>query len=192
MVQCGRHAGPAGRAVVQSGRHGRTGNTREAGRRAQSHGRRDAVAADRVAGLQSGLDRRFGEGGAEQQPLRVEELAHERGMFSQVPISATSPAESARGEVVSVHPPPLVVHLVDAGGFQWLVRAVACEPADKRPAARAPEAVRVPPGRRAVGCLPTDLRVGDQVMAGGSLGDNACLSAAAHRRPVAVVAERLP
>ncbi|MFD7257984.1 hypothetical protein [Streptomyces sp. NPDC059874] len=72
---------------------------------------------------------------------------------------------------------PLVLRLVDAGGFQRPVRTVACEPADKRPA---------------VDCWSTALRVGDQVMAGGNLVDNACLSAAAQRRPVAVVPERLP
>ncbi|MFF3619462.1 hypothetical protein [Streptomyces sp. NPDC002467] len=75
----------------------------------------------------------------------------------------------ARGEVVGIYPSPLVVRLVDAGGFQWIARTVACEPADKRPAAREPEAVRVPPGCVEVQCPPTELRVGDQVLAGGRL-----------------------
>ncbi|MFF4013265.1 hypothetical protein [Streptomyces sp. NPDC001717] len=41
----------------------------------------------------------------------------------------------------------------------------------KRPVAREVEAVRVPPGRRVVDCPPTELPVGDQVMAGGSFVD---------------------
>ncbi|MFC9293956.1 hypothetical protein ACFTWH_16830 [Streptomyces sp. NPDC057011] len=77
----------------------------------------------------------------------------------------------ARGEVVGIYPSPLVVRLADAGGFQWIARTVACEPAGKRPVAREPEAVRVPPGRRAVDCPPTELRVGDQIPAGGRLVD---------------------
>ncbi|MFE1413442.1 hypothetical protein ACFW6F_21975 [Streptomyces sp. NPDC058746] len=82
----------------------------------------------------------------------------------------------ARGEVVGLYPSPLVVRLVDAGGFEWIARTVACEPADTRPAsrrvaAREAGAVRVPPGRRVVDCPPTELRVGDQVMAGGSFVD---------------------
>ncbi|MFD8638522.1 hypothetical protein [Streptomyces sp. NPDC059533] len=78
--------------------------------------------------------------------------------------------------MVGIYLSPLAVRLVDAGGFQWIARTVACEaadtrPAGKRPAVREPEAVPVAPGRRAVDCPPTELRVGDQVLAGGSFVD---------------------
>lgn len=76
----------------------------------------------------------------------------------------------AAGEVVGLYPSPLVVRLVDAGGFQWIARTVACVAAGKRAAVREePGAVRVPPGCVAVDCPPTELRVGDQVPVGGRL-----------------------
>ncbi|MCX5009439.1 hypothetical protein OG765_00205 [Streptomyces sp. NBC_00555] len=80
----------------------------------------------------------------------------------------------ARGEVVGLYSSPLVVRLADAGGFHWIARTVACERAgERRAAGREPgagrDAVRVPPGHVAVDCPPTELRVGDQVHAGGRL-----------------------
>ncbi|THA46545.1 hypothetical protein [Streptomyces sp. A1136] len=66
----------------------------------------------------------------------------------------------AHGVVVGVYPSPLVVRLVDASGFQWIARTVACEELDAQPT------VRVPAGRVRVDVPPMELRVGDQVPAG--------------------------
>ncbi|MFJ6722757.1 hypothetical protein [Streptomyces sp. NPDC091259] len=72
----------------------------------------------------------------------------------------------AHGVIVWVYPSPLVVRLVDASGFQWVARTVDCVQLDAQPAG--PEE-----GTRAgwvpVDVPPTELRVGDQVLAGGRL-----------------------
>ncbi|MFD7079049.1 hypothetical protein [Streptomyces sp. NPDC059918] len=80
----------------------------------------------------------------------------------------------AHGRVVALYPSPLVARLADTAGFQWIARTVACEPAPSPPAAaRDAEAGRggvgVPEGRVPVDVVPTELRVGDQVMAGDRL-----------------------
>ncbi|MFB7982775.1 hypothetical protein [Streptomyces vinaceus] len=79
----------------------------------------------------------------------------------------------AHGRVVGLYPSPLVARLADTAGFQWIARTVACEPAPPPPPARDAEAgrdgVRVPAGRIPVDVPPTELRVGDQVQAGGRL-----------------------
>ncbi|MFJ3914457.1 hypothetical protein [Streptomyces vinaceus] len=80
----------------------------------------------------------------------------------------------AHGRVVGLYPSPLVARLADTAGFQWIARTVACEPAPPPPAAaRDAEAdrdgVRVPAGRMPVDLPPTELRVGDQVLADGRL-----------------------
>ncbi|MFK0238629.1 hypothetical protein [Streptomyces vinaceus] len=80
----------------------------------------------------------------------------------------------AHGRVVGLYPSPLVARLADKAGFQWIARTVACEPAPPPPAAaRDAEAdrdgARVPAGRVPVDVPPTELRVGDQVLAGGRL-----------------------
>lgn len=80
----------------------------------------------------------------------------------------------AHGRVVALYPSPLVARLADSAGFQWIARTVACEPAPPPPAAaRDAEAgrdgVRIPAGRMPVDVPPTELRVGDQVLAGGRL-----------------------
>ncbi|MFI5672589.1 hypothetical protein [Streptomyces sp. NPDC051704] len=80
----------------------------------------------------------------------------------------------AHGRVVGLYPSPLVARPADTAGFQWIARTAACEPAPPPPAAaRGAEAdrdgVRVPAGRVPVDVAPTELRVGDQVLAGGRL-----------------------
>ncbi|MFI5673003.1 hypothetical protein [Streptomyces sp. NPDC051704] len=79
----------------------------------------------------------------------------------------------AHGRVVGLYPSPLVARLADTAGFQWIARMVACEPAAPPPAAPAAAedrgGVRVPAGRVPVDVPPTELRVGDQVLAGGRL-----------------------
>ncbi|MFI1152551.1 hypothetical protein [Streptomyces sp. NPDC020817] len=79
----------------------------------------------------------------------------------------------AHGRVVALYPSPLVARLADTAGFQWIARMVACEPAAPPPAAPAAAedrgGVRIPGGRVPVDVPPTELRVGDQVMAGGRL-----------------------
>ncbi|MFE3585609.1 hypothetical protein [Streptomyces vinaceus] len=66
-----------------------------------------------------------------------------------------------------------MARLADAADFQWIARTVTCEPAPPPPAARAADegrdGVRVPAGRMPVDVEPTELRVGDQVLAGGRL-----------------------
>ncbi|MFD7261666.1 hypothetical protein [Streptomyces sp. NPDC059874] len=61
------------------------------------------------------------------------------------------------------------MRLTDTDEFQWIARTVACEGAGKRAVVREAEAMRIPPGCVAVDCPPTELRVGDQVLAGGRL-----------------------
>ncbi|MFD8795717.1 hypothetical protein [Streptomyces vinaceus] len=80
----------------------------------------------------------------------------------------------AHGRIVALYPSPLVARLADTPGVQWIARTVAYEPAPPPPAAaRAAEAdrdeVRVPAGRSSVDVPPTELRVGDQALAGGRL-----------------------
>ncbi|MFI9064427.1 hypothetical protein ACIGQE_21570 [Streptomyces sp. NPDC053429] len=74
----------------------------------------------------------------------------------------------AHGVIVGVYPSRLVVRLVDASGFRWIARTVACEQLGARPAAPK-ERTRAWAGRVPVDVPPTELRVGDQVLAGGRL-----------------------
>ncbi|MEW2374435.1 hypothetical protein AB0940_34555 [Streptomyces sp. NPDC006656] len=74
----------------------------------------------------------------------------------------------AHGDVVGLYPSPLVVRLKDADGFEWIARTIDCEaakPAAPREPGRAPAVA----GRVPVDVVPTELRVGDQVLAGGRL-----------------------
>ncbi|MFD7838679.1 hypothetical protein [Streptomyces sp. NPDC059761] len=65
------------------------------------------------------------------------------------------------------------LRVAPADQFQWIARMVACEPAAPPPAAPAAAedrgGVRVPAGRVLVDVPPTELRVGDHVLAGGRL-----------------------
>ncbi|MCF3181406.1 hypothetical protein IPZ70_15870 [Streptomyces polychromogenes] len=75
----------------------------------------------------------------------------------------------ARGEVVGLYPSPLVVRLTDrASGFQRIARTVACELLGAQPADTG-AGIRTPDGRVAVDLPPTELRVGDHVVADGRL-----------------------
>ncbi|MBT2546559.1 hypothetical protein J7E99_39405 [Streptomyces sp. ISL-44] len=74
----------------------------------------------------------------------------------------------ARGEVVKVYPSPLVLRLMDAGGFQRIARTAMCAPLGRR--ATTPEdTVRTPTGTAPLDCPPHELRVGDYILAGGRL-----------------------
>ncbi|GLW04184.1 hypothetical protein [Streptomyces lavendulae] len=77
----------------------------------------------------------------------------------------------AHGDVVGLHPSPLVVRLSDAAGFQWVARTVACEHTGPRPAVRNADGdgVRIPPGQVPVDIPPTALRVGDRILSDGRL-----------------------
>ncbi|MCB5181514.1 hypothetical protein [Streptomyces antimicrobicus] len=79
----------------------------------------------------------------------------------------------AHGRIVGCYPSPLVLRLMDEAGFQWIARTVACEPAGRQPAVQDAGGdrggVRIPPGRVPVDVPPTELRVGDHVIAGGRL-----------------------
>ncbi|MCC0093302.1 hypothetical protein K7B10_00475 [Streptomyces flavotricini] len=79
----------------------------------------------------------------------------------------------AHGHAVGLCPSPLVARLADAAGFQWIARTVACDPAAPPPAAPAADegqdGLRIAAGKMPVDVPPTELRLGDQVQAGGRL-----------------------